>query len=132
MINNMPFFRLPFRPYLHRYSPSFYKKDDLDMGNISNLNGKISLNPTESKEKSEFEDKNLKETQNIYASSNYHIGPFYININGFSDKEKPLIEFYGQKLYLDELIVLILLFFLYKEDVKDEILFAILILLLVT
>ncbi len=132
MINNMPFFRFPFHPYTHRYSPSFYKNKYSTMKNISSFDEENSLKSTENKENEKNATANLKEAQNIHASSNYHIGPIYINTNGFSDKEKPLIEFSGQKLYLDELIILTLLFFLYKEDVKDEMLFIILILLLIT
>jgi hypothetical protein len=49
-----------------------------------------------------------------------------------SDLEHPIVEFLGIKLYLDDLIILGLLFFLYKEDVHDEILFCILLLLLIS
>lgn len=66
------------------------------------------------------------------SSKYYNIGPIFLNTNGFSDKEKPLLEISGRKLYLDDLIILSLLFILYKEDVKDDMLFIILILLLVT
>ena len=55
----------------------------------------------------------------------------FINTNGFSNKDEPVLEISGQNLYLDDLIILSLLFFLYKEDVKDDMLFMLLILLLV-
>ena len=54
-----------------------------------------------------------------------------INSNSSSDSEDAIFEIFGIKLYLDDLIILGLLFFLYKEDVHDEILFCILLLLLI-
>ena len=58
--------------------------------------------------------------------------PFSLNMDGFSDLEQPIIEILGIKLYQDDLIILGLLFFLYKEEVKDESLFVSLILLLLS
>ena len=53
------------------------------------------------------------------------------NFSPFSDIENPVFEIFGIKLYLDDIIILSLLLFLYKEGVQDEMLFIILILLLV-
>ena len=47
-----------------------------------------------------------------------------------SDKECPIFEIFGIKLYLDDLIIIGLLFFLYQEKVNDEMLYIILFLLL--
>lgn len=47
-----------------------------------------------------------------------------------SDSEQPVFEILGIKLYLDDIIILCILFFLYKENVKDEMLYIILFLLL--
>lgn len=41
-------------------------------------------------------------------------------------------EIFGLKLYFDDLLILILLFFLYKEDVKDNYLYIVLFLLLLS
>ena len=46
--------------------------------------------------------------------------------------DEPILEILGIELYLDDLIILGLLFFLYKEEVHDEMLFLSLILLLLT
>ena len=43
-----------------------------------------------------------------------------------------LFELFGIKLYFDDVLILSLLFFLYKEEVKDESLFLALILLLIS
>lgn len=43
-----------------------------------------------------------------------------------------LFEIFGLKIFLDDLIIVCLLFFLYQENVKDNELFIVLILLLLT
>ncbi len=43
-----------------------------------------------------------------------------------------LFELFGLKLYFDDVLILSLLFFLYKEEVKDEGLFLALVLLLIS
>lgn len=53
-----------------------------------------------------------------------------------SKPEKPLepvwFDLFGIKLYFDDVLILSLLFFLYKEEVKDEGLFLALVLLLIS
>ena len=56
------------------------------------------------------------------------INPFNESFN----KNEPVLEILGLKLYLDDLIILGLLFLLYTEDVHDDILFLTLILLLIS
>lgn len=43
-----------------------------------------------------------------------------------------VLDLFGLKLYFDDVLILSLLFFLYKEDVKDEWLFLALVLLLIS
>ena len=53
--------------------------------------------------------------------------------NPFSmDGDKPIIEILGISLYLDDIIILALLFFLYQEGVKDYMLYLALIMLLLS
>lgn len=47
-----------------------------------------------------------------------------------TNSEKPIFEIFGICLFFDDLIILCLLFFLYQENVKDEMLYIILFLLL--
>ena len=49
-----------------------------------------------------------------------------------SNTEANIFEIFGIKLYLDDLIILGLLFFLYEQNVKDEMLYIILFLLLLS
>lgn len=61
-----------------------------------------------------------------------NIGPISINVDGFEDINKPLFDFLGIKLFLDDIIIICLLIFLYQQKVQDESLYLILILLLLT
>ncbi len=92
------------------------------------------MNKANSMDKKNIQDEIKKEEKQEYKkSSTYNsLGPFHINFNGFSDNDKPVIEFAGLKLYLDDLLILSILFILYKEDVKDDMLFILLVLLLLT
>ena len=131
MINHMPFFRSPFYPYSRSYPRTPYHVPDsmpMDKQNTSNDN------PSTHTEIRKIGDTTYQDKENMHekkSSKYYHIGPIFINTDGFSNKEEPVLEISGQKLYLDDLIILSLLFFLYKEDVKDDMLFMLLILLLV-
>ena len=76
---------------------------------------------------------NIKNNSEDRQAKNFNSPlPFSFNMDGFSDLEQPIIEILGIKLYQDDLIILGLLFFLYKEEVKDESLFISLILLLLS
>lgn len=50
--------------------------------------------------------------------------------NQNTDGDSPIFEIFGIKLYSDDLIILAVLFLLYEQNVKDEILYIILFLLL--
>ena len=132
MINHMPFFRPPFYPYSRNYPKTYYPSvTPRSLDNQSPLHNNTYTH-TETRMDG---DSNYQVKENIHekkSSKYYHLGPFLINTNGFSNKEEPLLEISGQKLYLDDLIILSLLFFLYKENVKDDVLFMLLILLLVS
>lgn len=58
--------------------------------------------------------------------------PIRFHFEGFSDPNQIILEILGIKLYLDDLIILGLLYILYQEEVKDEMLFICLILLLLS
>lgn len=53
-----------------------------------------------------------------------------INQNSSNNSEQAILEIFGIKLYLDDLMILGILFFLYQQNVKDEMLYIILFLLL--
>ncbi len=62
----------------------------------------------------------------------YSFGPIQFKNPFFSDLEEPIFEILGIQLYLDDIIILGLLFFLYQEGVQDEMLYIALILLLLS
>ena len=52
------------------------------------------------------------------------------SLDNNNDSDKPIFELFGIKLYSDDLIILTVLFLLYEQNVKDEMLYIILFLLL--
>ncbi len=66
------------------------------------------------------------------SSNSYSFGPIQFKNPIFTDMEEPIFEIFGIELYLDDIIILGLLFFLYQEGVQDEMLFIALILLLLS
>ena len=130
MINNIPFFRFPFYPYPRRYPQNYDNK--INISNESNTSIHNALNDAQIKEHGNTSHNTSKKIEDKKSSTYSSIGPISFNFNGFSNKEEPLLMLSGLKLYLDDFIILSLLFFLYKEDVKDDMLFMILILLLIT
>lgn len=130
----MPF---PFRPFPHwGYYPqyTYYKKANSipttqkDNSNSQNFQASSDISSNHSVDVSDSSDyKNKKNRPPKYNFA--HINLDYL-FN--SDLKHPIVEFMGIKLYLDDLIILGLLFFLYKENVHDEILFGILLLLLLS
>lgn len=96
-------------PYYQYYRKnSYFKKDDIIKEDIRELN-------------KSSDNKACNEIKNNENKS-----------SRFDIDEEPFLDILGIKLYLDDLIILCLLFFLYQEGVKDEILFIALILLLLS
>lgn len=68
---------------------------------------------------------NIKSNCNDNSSDKKHT-------NEKNDEDEVWLELFGIKLYFDDILILSLLFFLYKENVKDEGLFLALVLLLIS
>ncbi|MCI8759881.1 MAG: hypothetical protein HFJ34_01940 [Clostridia bacterium] len=66
------------------------------------------------------------------SSRYYSFGPINFKNPLFNDIEEPIFEILGIKLYLDDIIILGLLFFLYQEGVQDQMLYMALVLLLLS
>lgn len=71
---------------------------------------------------------NAKNKSSRYSS----FGPIQFQNPLSIDIDEPVLEVLGISLYLDDLIILGLLFFLYEEGVKDDMLFLQLVLLLLS
>ena len=132
---NFPFYRYPYLYYYkNQQLPNFYSQNSKQTTNGQNnsefSNSLISYN----NEEYEIKNKHKKEeNEHKSKTSRYNsCGPINFQ-NPFSvNSEEPVLEFLGIKLYLDHIIILGLLFFLYNEGVKDEMLFLSLILLLLS
>lgn len=109
-------------------SPKIYNSYSNNL--VNNLSDSNSANYNDNENNSNVENFNGTQKRSYKYNNNFA----HINLESLfnSDLEHPIVEFLGIKLYLDDLIILGLLFFLYKEDVHDEILFCILLLLLIS
>lgn len=137
---SFPFFKFPYNNYYYRYYPNYNR--------MNYLNKSEKTNPIEEPSMQEafndMQDKtydipNSRFHNNEYnnskkKSSKYNdFGPIHFaSPFSLTNLEEPVLEILGIELYLDDIIILGLLFFLYKEDVQDETLFLSLILLLLT
>lgn len=105
-----PFMNIPF-PYYKNYSrlPNPYNYSPYYNPSIHSSNGNASNH--------KFERKPEYETQKNKSNSN---------------EDDYLFDLFGLKLYFDDILILSLLYFLYNEGVKDEMLFISLLLLLIS
>ena len=123
-MTNFPFFRFPYHnsyyPYYSNYNKTSTPNSNIDKED-NNVISEI-LEPIQ-------ENRNQKKKSSKYNSFGpiRFANPFFEN-----DLNEPIVEILGIQLYLDDIIILGLLFFLYKEDVHDEMLFLALVLLLLT
>ena len=131
----MPVF--PFSPfyrnYYNYYYPHYYKSNE-DIRNVENSLTNNTINPDDILNNLGNEENNSKDKRKYEKKSSNYNSFANINLSALleSDLNSPIIEILGIKLYLDDLIIISLLFFLYKENVQDEILFGILLLLLLS
>lgn len=139
----MPIFPFPQYPYMNR----FYSRNNIysqknnynapgnnktnSINESDTLNNDIQNNRVENINCTNLNEDISSLGQN--KSSRYSvIGPIHFQ-NPFSmNSDEPIIEILGISLYLDDIIILGLLFFLYQEGVKDYMLFMALIMLLLS
>ncbi len=104
-------FRFPYYGYPYNYYKYY--------NHYNNLNQQIA--------KSEIDNSEKKESiTNSETISNTN------NSKRSSISDQAIFEIMGIKLYLDDLIILGVLYFLYEQNVKDEMLYIILFLLLIS
>ncbi len=142
-----PYFGFPFQhPYYRYYNQNQYhnynhsekqQNTDLQISNSNSQNDNSQSHNNANTEEASSSVQNRNSLLNTRKMSSPKINnlfslPFAFDFNGLSDSDSPIIEAFGIKLYLDDIIILCLLFLLYKEDVRDEMLFIALILLLLS
>lgn len=118
-------YRYPYY-YKYRINPDFH---GIYESNYNNSKTNNFINHSDIDEKnSDFTSNNIQNDNPLKEKK-----PRYNLINLFNiDSDEPVFEMFGIRLYLDDLIILCLLFFLYQENVHDELLFIVLILLLLS
>lgn len=121
---NFPFFRLPFpSPYSSYYNNYARRNSYYNLGKPDNCHYS---EKNEVYEKNNGHNKKIPPKYNSFSPFDFIDNVLNGNING------PIFEILGIELYLDDIIILCVLFLLYKEGVRDEMLFLALILLLLT
>ena len=107
-MNRFSRYTFPF-PYYNNYyrRTNYYNNNNPPISNINNKNIQASQSQTQTEQDNNFLSK---------PNSN----------------ETVWFDIFGIKLYFDDVLILSLLFFLYKEEVKDEGLFLALVLLLIS
>lgn len=134
-----PFFGYPstYRYYSPYYSPYYQNQHSLSQSEPNQNKITLSQNHSNPNTNSSCEgniptstvqNSPKNETREIPSKNN----PISFHFEGFSDPNQVIFEVLGIKLYLDDIIILGLLFILYQEEVKDEMLFISLILLLLS
>ena len=106
---NFPFYNYPYNYSYYRYY------------NRYNANNTLNTNKTKKEQTEKSEKDSITDSKRI---SNTTFSKTY------SDSDQAIFEIFGIKLYLDDLISIGLLFFLYQQNVNDEMLYMILFLLL--
>ncbi len=101
------------RPYNNVASKKYSCNDNKQNGNMKN----------EQYNSFRKEPQNLKDIENLNSS-------YDKNCESENRYYEQFFEVFGIKLYFDDLLILALLFFLYKEDSHDDYLYIILIMLL--
>ena len=128
MMHPYPFFGFPNfrRPYF--YYP--YKIPNYTNSNLQkNVQKPYSPNIKDKKIEENCSSSSKKVLNNDFCINNVNISQ---NSYDTSDVCDECFEIFGIKLYFDDVLILSLLFFLYKEEVKDESLFLALVLLLIS
>lgn len=105
---NSPFFNSPFNNYRR---PGYNNKFKSNFDNFSNESFPAPITKNSNFEKKTDEKKDSSHQTN--SSSN-------------------IFNIFGISLYLDDIILLLIIYFLYTEDTKDELLFCVLILLFIS
>lgn len=114
MMSNYPYFSFPFyRRYPgYNYNYNYYNRTP-KRNNILNNYGQNVSNPQNKSENNKKEESKTNRVEKV-------------------EKEAPIFEILGIKLYSDDILIVTLLFFLYSGGVKDQSLFISLIMLLLS
>lgn len=151
MIPNFPFFGSPYYSQFrqgYRYGKStFYPPNrpnsyvPNDFKNINSVNSNFNNNKPSNYSENNKARTNYYNQDNITnskSSNNFENNSSAINDtfigssnDRFNSEYNQYIDIFGFKLYFDDILIILILFFLYQEEIKDSYLYIILILLLI-
>ena len=129
MMYNYPFFSFP---YFRRYTfnpTMYYSRSSIAASKEKEYPSEFSKGYNKNYKSSTKPNNNRKTA--IKASYGFNFLDNFFNQSDRGEDEK-YFDLFGLKLYNDDLLLIGMLFFLYKEDVKDQYLFIALILLLLS
>ena len=121
---SFPFFRLPFPNFYSPYYNNYTRRNKYHNFNKYDNNYLLLKNKVYKTDNNDT--KKTSPKYNSFSPFDFVSNILNGNTNG------PIFEIFGIELYLDDIIILGLLFILYEEGIKDEMLFLALILLLLT
>ena len=126
---NFPYFGYPYHnPYYKYYrNPNNYvniQKNSYTSNAAETSKGISTISQDSIDNKTICKEENFKSDckENVQRACN--------SLGNNNNTDKPIFELFGIKLYSDDLIILAVLFLLYEQNVKDEMLYIILFLLL--
>ena len=117
-MGNFPFFGFPYSRYYYNNYCSTYPHS-YEQNNTNSTSFKA-------------DDLNVESFKKVDNTDNSTCNKISKDRKISSNIDEPIFEILGISLYLDDIIILCLLFFLYTEGVQDELLFIVLILLLLS
>ncbi len=125
-------YNFPFFP--HFYPRPYYSYPQNANMNINNdfIKNKKSSQNAHVRNKVEPHNNNSHHYKNRESNSHNNIIETNFNNELNNDNDGEFIEILGIKLHQDDILLICLIFFLYQEGVKDEFLFIVLILLLLS
>lgn len=143
MMYPYPFFGFP--SYRRYYKPPFSQNANYMHNTSNDSNSNLNENKNENTNinnnsyNNSFRNKGQntnKNNDNINKNNYYNANQYKLDTNlsnnNFQNSNEEFFDFFGIRLASDDLLILALLFFLYKEEVKDPYLYISLILLLLS
>ena len=127
-------FNLPYFGY--SYHNNYYKYYRSPNNYVNIQKNAYTSELTETSEENSTTSQNSIDNKAIYKEENFendykeNVQRACNSLDNNNESDKPIFELFGIKLYSDDLIILAVLFLLYEQNVKDEMLYIILFLLL--
>lgn len=128
----LPFYPSPYPNYYKRpysYKPISNINQNTNKSIYENITEPTNIKASDGNVTNTINTKNLNKNKKISSKRNSFTN---INISNLfsSNLDEPVLEILGISFFLDDILIICLLFFLYTEGVKDDMLFICLILLL--